>query len=171
MPPTRPNTEVMLENVRIVFRNFAGEQKQFNDAGKRNFSIVLTPEQADAFEKDGWNVKRKPPREEGDEEFCHLKVSVNFASRKPPKIIMMTSRQRNTLDEETAALMDVAELDNVDVIIRPFDWVVNEKTGRKAYLKTLYATIHEDALDLKYAEVPDEDGQTPDFDFDEEDVE
>lgn len=170
MPP-RTNNEVTLEGVRIVFRNFAGEKTTYNDDGKRNFSVVLTPEQADQFEKDGWNVKRKPGREEGDEEFCHLKVSVNFASRKPPKIIMITSRQRTTLDEDTASLMDVAELDNVDMIIRPFDWTVNEKTGRKAYLKTLYATIHEDALDLKYAEVPDEPGQSPDFDLDEEDLE
>lgn len=169
MPPIISNEET-LEGVRLVFRNFGGEPKQFNDAGKRNFSIVLTPAEADRLEKDGWNVKRKPPREEGDDEFCHLKVSVNFASRRPPRIIMITSRSRTTLDADTASLMDVAELDNVDLIIRPYDWEVNGNTGRKAYLKTLYATIHEDPLDLKYAEDPDM-GQSPDFDFEEEDEE
>lgn len=153
--PVKTDTEVMLENVRIVFRNFAGEKRQFNDEGKRNFSVVLDPEMADRLEKEGWNVKRKPPREEGDEEFCHLKITVNFASRKPPKIIMMTSRSRTTLVEELAPLMDIAELDNVDLIFRAYDWDVNGNTGRKAYLKTLYATIHEDPLDLKYAEIPD----------------
>lgn len=163
------NNEVTIENARIVFRNFAGAQKQYNDAGKRNFSVVLTPELAEQLEKDGWNVKRKPPREEGEEEFCHLKVTVSFGGR-PPRIIMMSSKGRNTLDEETAELMDYAELDNVDLIIRPYDWVVNGNSGRKAYLKTMYATVHEDDLDLKYANVPDL-GQTPDFDLEEEDIE
>jgi hypothetical protein len=170
MPP-RQNNEITLEGVRIVFRNFAGAQKQFNDAGKRNFSVVLTPEQASELEKDGWNVKRKPPREEGDEEFCHLKVTVNFGGR-PPRIVLISSKGRNQLDEDTAELLDYAELDNVDLIIRPYDWTVNDKTGRKAYLKTLYAKVHEDDLDLKYANVPDiNDGQTPDFDLEEEDLE
>jgi hypothetical protein len=82
---------------------------------------------------------------------------------------MISSRGRNNLDEDTAELMDFAELEMVDLIIRPYDWVVNGNTGRKAYLKTMYATIREDALDLKYADVPDiNDGQTPDFDLEEE---
>ena len=150
----REPIEKTMEGVRIVFRNFAGEKKQFNDEGKRNFSIVLTPQQAEEMEREGWNVKRKPPREEGDEEFCHLKVKVSYAGR-PPRIVMISSKGRTNLDEETAELMDIAELKNVDLIIRAYDWEVNDKRGRTAYLKTIYATIWEDELDLKYADVPD----------------
>lgn len=150
----RDPVEKTLEDVRIVFRNFGGEQKQFNDAGKRNFSIVLSPELAEELSLEGWNVKTKPPKEEGDEPFHHLKVKVSYAGR-PPRIVLVSSKGRNNLDEETCDLMDIAELEKVDVIIRAYDWSVNDKTGRTAYLKTIYGTLHEDALDLKYADVPD----------------
>ncbi|QBZ73607.1 hypothetical protein SEA_ROSAASANTEWAA_43 [Streptomyces phage RosaAsantewaa] len=152
---------VLLEDARIIFRNFAGNETQYNPAGRRNFSVVLTPEVADKLEKEGWNVKRKPPREEGDDELCHLPVTVSFKGI-PPRLYMITKskKRRTMLDEETAELLDYAELELVDVIIRPYDWEVNGNTGRKAYVKTLYATIREDELDLKYADVQD-DGQTP----------
>lgn len=151
MPNQREN-EVSLENVRIVFRNFAGEEKKFNAAGNRNFALVLDDNQATMLENTGWNVKRRPPKEEGDDEFRFLSVTVSYKGR-PPRLVMLSSRGRTTLDESTAELLDFAEIDNVDLIIRPYDWAVNGNTGRKAYLKTIYVTIHEDDLDLKYAEV------------------
>lgn len=144
--------EVSFENMRIVFRNFAGEERQYNAAGKRNFALVLSDEQADALEADGWNVKRKPPREEGEDNFNFLGVTVSYKGR-PPRLVMLSSRGRTTLDEGTAELLDFAEIDSVDLIIRPYDWVVNDNKGRKAYLKTIYVTIHEDDLDLKYSGV------------------
>jgi hypothetical protein len=144
--------EIILSNVRIVFRNFAGEERQFNAAGKRNFAVVITPEIADTLEKDSWNIKRRPPKEEGDEEFCFIPVTVSYKGR-PPRVIMLTSRGRTTLDEDTADILDVAEIDKIDLMLRPYDWSVNGNTGRKAYLKSIYATIHEDELELRYADV------------------
>lgn len=161
----RDNTAV-LENVRIIFRNFAGEEKTFNPKGRRNFSVVLDPDMAKQMEADGWNVKRKPPREEGDDELIHLPVTVHFGKRKP-RLIMITSRGRTVLEEDTIELLDWAEFEMVDIIIRPYDWEVSGNTGRKAYLKTMYATIKENELELKYANVPDA-GQSPAF-ADEED--
>lgn len=143
--------EVLMEDVRIVFRNFAGREGQYNREGDRNFSVVLDEETADRLEKDGWNVKRKPPREDGDEEFIHLPISVSFKGR-PPRLVLITSRNRTVLDESTCEMIDYAEIKNVDVIIRPYEWAVNGKTGVKAYLKTIYVVINEDPLDLKYAD-------------------
>lgn len=151
MPNPREN-EVSLENVQIVFRNFAGEEKKFNAFGTRNFALVLDDDQATMLENTGWNVKRRPPKEEGDDEFRFLSVTVSFKGH-PPRLVMLSSRGRTTLDESTAELLDFAEIDNVDLIIRPYDWVVNDNRGRKAYLKTIYVTIHEDDLDLKYADI------------------
>lgn len=158
---------VLIEDARIVFRNFAGVEKQFNPAGRRNFSVVLDPDTAKKMEADGWNIKRKSPRDEGDDELIHLPVTVHFGKR-PPRLIMITSRGRTVLDRDTVDLLDWAEFETVDIIVRPFDWEVNGNTGRKAYLKTMYATVRENALDLKYASVPDAD-QRPNEHPEEED--
>lgn len=146
------DNNVTLEDARIVFRNFEGREGQYNREGDRNFSVVLDDKQADEMEKAGWNVKRKPPREEGDDNFNHLPVTVSFKGR-PPRVIMISSRGRTTLDEDTCEMLDYADMKTVDLIVRPYQWAVNGKTGTKAYLHAIYVTINEDELELKYADV------------------
>jgi hypothetical protein len=152
MKPGMKPGEIVLSNVRIVFRNFAGEERQYNTAGKRNFAVVLSPELAVDLEQEGWNVKRRPPKEDGDEEFCFLPVTVSYKGR-PPRVVLLTSRGRTTLDQDTAEMVDVADIDNVDMIMRPYDWEVNGNRGRKAYLQSIYVTLYEDELELRYADV------------------
>lgn len=145
---------VLMENKRIIFKNFAGKEGMYNREGDRNFAVLLEPDEAAAMAKDDWNVKYLKPREEGDEEVPYLPVSVSFKGR-PPRIVMITSRGRTTLNEHECELLDWADIRNVDLIVRPYDWVANGKTGRKAYLKTIFVTIEEDALELKYADLDD----------------
>ena len=145
---------VVLENRRILFRNFAGEEGRFNAKGNRNFNVVLEPEEAEAMLKDGWNVKYLQPREEGDEPLPRLEVTVKFG-KVPPRVILITSRGKTALDEDMLKILDWAEIENVDLIVRPYEWEVNGKTGVKAYLKSIYVTIREDELERKYMDVPD----------------
>jgi hypothetical protein len=66
---------------------------------------------------------------------------------------MVTSRGRTNLGEAEVDLLDWADITNVDLIVRPYEWTVSGKSGIKAYLQAIYVTIEEDALELKYADL------------------
>lgn len=155
--PKQDNT-VLMEGVRIIFRNFAGKEGQYNREGDRNFAVLLDDETAAAMDADGWNVKVLKPRDDVDEgedqvPQPYLPVSVNFKGR-PPRIVVITSRGRNTLDESQVEMLDWADILNVDLIVNPYHWgPINGKSGIKAYLQSLYVTIEEDPLEIKYSEM------------------
>ena len=141
----------LFENCRIIFRNFAGEQSQYNRAGDRNFCVVIEDKEvADKLAADGWNIKHLPPLDEGGEETSYLPVAVSY-NNVPPTIVMLSSRGRTHLDESTIDILDYAEIETVDLIVNPYNWEVNGKSGVKAYVKSMYVTIREDALARKYA--------------------
>ena len=66
---------------------------------------------------------------------------------------MITSRGRTNLDEGQVETLDWVDILNVDLIVRPYEWTVNGKSGVKAYLQSIYVTIEEDPLEIKYGEL------------------
>lgn len=145
--------EFMIEGAQIVFRNFSGEPGIYNKDGDRNFAIILDEDTASTLLADGWNVKRLKPRVDDDDDETqgnpYLQVSVRFDVR-PPRIVLLTSSGRTNLNAETVGTIDWADIENVDLVCRGFEWDVNGKQGVKAYLKTMFVTINEDELERKY---------------------
>ena len=136
MANPRVNENLVIENARLLFRNFSGRESKYNRAGQRNFCVYIE-DAADAQKliDDGWNVRVRPPRE----------------------------LKKVKLDEASIDTLDFAEIRNVDLTIRPYNWVIqegtkNEKSGVKAYLRSLYVVIEEDEFAEKYAgdEYPEE---------------
>lgn len=144
----------VLEDVQLLpgqFRNFAGREGMYNRAGDRNFAVALTPQMAEDLEYCGYNVKYLKAREEGDEDQPWLPVTVSFKGR-PPTIIQITSRGQTRLHEDEVEMLDWVDIVRCDMIVRPYAWNVQGKSGIKAYLQSLYVTIDEDPLAQKYAE-------------------
>lgn len=146
---------VQIDDARIIYRNFAGAPSKFNREGDRNFAVVIEDQDiAEALTEKGWNVKIKPPREEGDEPFMFLPVKVKFNDRGPKVYLQNSLRGRNrvTLDEDTVGILDNVDIINVDLDIRPYDWDVQGKTGRTAYLQSICVTQEVDRFLDRYAE-------------------
>ena len=132
-----PRDILQIDDARIIYRNFAGRGDKYNREGDRNFAVVIPDEEmADELTNLGWNVKIKPPREDGDTPFMFLPVKVKFNDR-DPNVYLKTGNVQNKLDEESVGLLDNIDIISVDLDIRPFDWDVNGKQGRTAYLKSI----------------------------------
>jgi hypothetical protein len=149
----RVEGSVIVENARIIFRNFTGNETEFNRKGNRNFCLVLDDlNLAKQMDADGWNIKALRAREEGDPDQPYIQINVAYKGR-PPRIVMITSRGRTELSEDECEILDWADIKSVDLIFNPYNWSVRGDTGVSAYLKSMYVTIEEDALELKYADL------------------
>jgi hypothetical protein len=141
--------EITFQDVRIVYRNFAGRKQPFNQEGERNFSIVIPADLAEQLNADGWNAKYREPRDEDEEGMWHLPVKVSYMIR-PPRIVMVTSTGKTHLPEDLIHLLDFADIQSVDCVVSGSFWDVNGKTGYKAYAQTVVVIVNEDEIERKY---------------------
>lgn len=143
---------LVVEDARIIFRNFAGNAGKYNAQGNRNFAVVVPPEIVEQMREDGWNVKTTRPREDDPdyEPFSYLPVKVSYKGR-PPRIVLVYGDERVEITEDDVASVDDLDIRSADVVIRPYDWEIDGRVGRSAYLKTLYITPDFDPVEAKYA--------------------
>lgn len=147
-----PRGILQIDDARIVYRNFSGTGSKFNREGDRNFSVIIPNQDiADALLEQGWNVKIRPPRDEDDTPFMHLPVKIKFSDR-GPNIQLKTGGTINYLDEETIDCLDNIDIASVNLDLRPYDWEVNGKAGRTAYLQGICVIQEIDRFSRDYNE-------------------
>lgn len=155
-----PRNILQIEDASFVFRtNFEGRAEKFNNEGSRYFNIrIPNQEIADELVANGWNVAMRDPRDGDDDPLYFLKVKVKYTDRSAPRAYLITNGVKNELNEDTIEVLDRVDIENIDMYIRPYDWNVNGKTGRTAYLDAIYVTQKVDYLAAKYAdeEYPEE---------------
>lgn len=66
----------VVKGARILFPNFEGAEQDYNQAGKRNFRLVLDAPLAEEMRKRGIYVRERPGRDELDETQYLMKIGV-----------------------------------------------------------------------------------------------
>lgn len=151
---------VWLEDVQIMggsYKNFSGRKNEFNRLGWRTFCIIIDDIAfADQLKADGWNVKIRQPRDEGDMPVYYLQLRLsyntdesnvngnNFAN---PTVKRISGGNMVELTAETCGQLDDDEIEYIDVRIRPSFWDVRGSSGYTGYVKELYACVAESLAD------------------------
>ena len=155
----RSTDNLFFDNATILYRNFQGLEKRspsgtvVNEEGSRNFSVIIDdPDTAARLKEDGWNVKIRTPREEGDPTLNYLTIKVRF-DRFPPKVWLVTTRNgkvtsKNLLDESTSGQLDHVDIVDVDLEVNPSHHKRDD--GITAYLREGFFTIAESRFADKY---------------------
>ncbi len=126
-----------IEDARIIYRNFAGVGSKYNREGDRNFAVIIPNEEIkDQLVAEGWAVKIKPPRDEDDSPFMYLPVKIKFNAR-GPAVYVESGKNVQRLNEDTISMLDEIDIASVEMDLRPYDWVVNGKSGKSAYLQAM----------------------------------
>lgn len=146
-----------LDDARIVFKNFRGEEGPFNREGDRGFAVIIPENAVEKLRADGWNIKKLKDREvdgEMEEGDYYLNVRVSYKNR-PPQITVIgdKTKRRNKYGEDLVELLDYAYFLEADVLISPYKYEVRGETGISAYLNTMYVIIEENELDVKWSDV------------------
>lgn len=154
-----------LSNSNIIFRNFSGRAGTYNKEGEQKFTLVInSPEDAQRIASYGWNVKIRPPRNDGDEPFCTLEVRIRWdIPRFRPKAVKMFTRNGSVrIDETSIKNFDNVEFETVDLVLRPHLWSrPGGQSGISAQLVEMYARIQEGVLESKWAEEESPDDDEP----------
>ena len=149
------NQNLEIENAVIGrggYRNFEGKRTQFNPTGRRTFTVIFDEETGRNLEDAGWNIRWRDPRDDQDDRVALLTVECKFGDY-PPKILLSSGNNRTLLDEDNISILDSADISKCDLIIRPYNWEVNGKTGTKAYVKSMYITLDDADFGGRYAEL------------------
>lgn len=149
-------SDLMIEDAKLLFTNFAGSPTRYNsEGGKREFSVALPLNLVEDLERDGWNVKyRKNADGEFDPERPYLGVKVSYKF-KAPAIWLIAGGRKQLMTEDTVGTLDNITIKTADVVIHPSVYDVRGQQGISAYVKELYVVIDDESASFasKYADL------------------
>ena len=148
-----------LQNKDIIFRNFEGVANRFNNAGDKNFCIIIDEELAGYLQSKGFTIKHTNGSEDY-EPAPYIKIKLGFTRKDgtdnphPPKIFKIDSTGIRQLNKDTVKILDGVRFTNVDLIFSASPYIDSKtnETRYSAYLSHLYATIEENELEREYNE-------------------
>jgi hypothetical protein len=104
--------------------------------------------------ENGWPVKIKPPRNDGEEPFCTLEVKIRFdLDWAKPKVRQFSRTGAVWIDEGNISNFDAAEFERADIVLRQYVWTnMKGETGVSAQLSEMNAKLAQSVLEAKWAE-------------------
>ena len=144
---------INIEGAIVIWKNFSGERDKFNP-GKRGFSVVIDDAaMAKELRNEGWNVKERPLQEGADPSEQEWTLPVKLNMNRYTQVWLIVGNHKTLLDENTVAQLDVVDIVNCDISIRPYEWEMGGRTGITAYVDSMYVTIRENKFAEKYADL------------------
>lgn len=144
---------INIEGANIIWKNFSGERNRFNP-GKRGFSVVIDDAvMADELKQEGWNVKKRPLQEGADPSEQEWTLPVKLNMNRYTQVWLIVENHKTLLNEDTVAQLDVVDITDCDLSIRPYEWEMSGRTGITAYVDSMYVTIRENKFAEKYADL------------------
>lgn len=155
----RGKEQLVIEDAVIRFHNYAGLQTDFNQAGNRNFDVILpNNEMAIAMGEKGWNVKIRKPKDPEEDPYYTLNVKINMNSRYKPTFeqivdggdpIMYDEITLGTFDpkepkfrregkDDPHKIPDEMKMHDIFMVINGSAWESQFGSGIKAYLDQFY---------------------------------
>ena len=132
---SRKNHMLEIKDARIINKNFAGIEKQYNPTGKRTFCVILdNPIEAQKLSEDGWNIRILKPTDEFPDGGYMLPVEARFGEY-PPVIWVRRGGKPIQMDEVTVGELDRLRFTNAAMLVSGSEW---EPGKIKAYLRELY---------------------------------
>ena len=148
--------QLLLENVKIGFKNFSGKPDDYTREGDRNFTVFFSDyAYAQELAEEGWNIKFPDQSPNQDAEDFMREPFLNVAVRYdnfPPNIFLIEeeTKTKNLMTDETIAQLDTIDIISCDIEITPYHWERNGKAGIKAYAKTMYVVMEPAPFFAKY---------------------
>lgn len=146
-------SNIILDDCKIFWKNLSGAPDKFNKTGgQRTFCVIIPNDIAPELEAEGWAIKYLRPRDEEEEPQAYLKVKASYGPKSQPNIYICTKKKKELLNQDTVGSVDYAEINRVDLIIRPYEYKdINGHSGVSAYVKNMYITINEDPFADRYS--------------------
>ena len=148
----RGRNRLVIEDAVLYRSNFSGTEQRdintgrvLNGEGNKNFCIELPDEEAEKLADEGWNIKIRAPREEGEKPIYYLKVNVSYRFYEPD-IRTYVNGVETFIHEDTVHLIDDMDIISMDVIINPAS-----EEGRNPFLYELRLVVSPRPFDAKYA--------------------
>lgn len=122
---------VHISDARIIFRKFNNEPDRFRNTNRSFHIIFPSQEAAEPLIEEGWPVKIKAPREEGEDPLIIMKVNVKMESSYPPNVYLDTGSNLTKLDGDTIDILDRVDIESCEMELRPKHYE-NRETGGDA---------------------------------------